>query len=82
MKDGGDGAPIGGEAALAGIVMAVGAGAAAVAWLANALSAYDIELAAGSIVLAGALTAALPAKAGDSFTASFCGLGSVSVRFV
>ena len=56
--------------------------AAAVAWLANALSAYDIELAAGSIVLAGALTAALPAKAGDSFTASFCGLGSVSVRFV
>ena len=35
MRDGGDGAPIGGEAALAGIVMAVGAGAAAVAWLAS-----------------------------------------------
>lgn len=35
MKDGGSGAPIGGEAALAGIVMAVGAGAAAVAWLAS-----------------------------------------------
>lgn len=56
--------------------------AAAVAWLANALSAYDIELKAGSIILAGALTAALPAKAGDSFTASFCGLGSVGVKFV
>lgn len=56
--------------------------AAAVAWLANALSAYGIELKAGSIVLAGALTAALPARAGDSFTASFCGLGSVGVRFV
>ena len=56
--------------------------AAAVAWLANALSAYDIELKAGSIVLAGALTAALPAQAGDSFTASFCGLGSVGVKFV
>ena len=35
MRDGGSGAPIGGEAALAGIVMAVGAGAAAVAWLAS-----------------------------------------------
>ena len=56
--------------------------AAAVAWLCNALSAYDIELKAGSIVLAGALTAALPAQAGDCFTASFCGLGSVSVKFV
>lgn len=56
--------------------------AAAVAWLGNALSAYDIELKAGSIVLAGALTAALPAAAGDCFTASFCGLGSVSIKFV
>ena len=56
--------------------------AAAVAWLGNALAAYDIELKAGSIVLAGALTAALPAQAGDCFTASFCGLGSVSVKFV
>lgn len=56
--------------------------AAAVAWLGNALSAYGIELKAGSIVLAGALTAALPARAGDLFTASFCGLGSVSVKFV
>ena len=50
--------------------------------VANALSAYDIELKAGSIVLAGALTAALPAAAGDCFTASFCGLGSVSIKFV
>jgi len=56
--------------------------AAAVAWLGNALSAYDIELKAGSIVLAGALTAALPAQAGDCFTASFTGMGSVSVKFV
>lgn len=56
--------------------------AAAVAWLGNALAAYDIALEAGSIVLAGALTAALPAAAGDCFTASFCGLGSVSVKFV
>ena len=56
--------------------------AAAVAWLANSLADFGIELPAGSIVLAGALTAAVPAQAGDVVTASFCGLGSVSVRFV
>lgn len=55
--------------------------AAAVAWLANKLGAFGIELAAGSIVMAGAVTAALPAKAGDVFTVSFQGMGSVSVRF-
>jgi 2-keto-4-pentenoate hydratase len=55
--------------------------AAAVAWLANQLSAYGIELKAGSIVLAGALTAALPVQAGDTIRASFSGLGSVSVKF-
>lgn len=55
--------------------------AAAVAWLANSLSGFGIELQAGSIVLAGALTAAVPAQAGDCFTASFYGLGSVGVRF-
>lgn len=72
-----------GELASSGTTAEVwGNPAAAVAWLANALSVYGIELKAGSIVLAGALTAALPAKAGDCFTASFCGLGSVGVRFV
>ncbi len=55
--------------------------AAAVAWLANALSTYDMGLKAGQIVMAGALTAALPAAAGDCLTASFYGMGSVSVRF-
>ncbi len=56
--------------------------AAAVAWLGNALAAYDVEIPAGSIVLAGALTAAVPVAAGDFVTASFTGLGSVSVKFV
>lgn len=55
--------------------------AAAVAWLANQLFQYGITLKAGSVVLSGALTAALPARAGDCFTASFYGLGSVSLRF-
>jgi len=56
--------------------------AASVAWLANKLSSFGIELKAGSIVMAGAVTAALPARAGDVFTVSFHGMGSVSVKFV
>ncbi len=56
--------------------------AAAVACLANMLTEFDIELKAGSIVMAGALTAAIPVKAGDAVTASFCGMGSVCARFV
>jgi 2-keto-4-pentenoate hydratase len=55
--------------------------AAAVAWLANKLSAFNIELKAGSIIMAGALTAAQPAKRGDSFTVSFYGMGSLTVKF-
>lgn len=55
--------------------------AVAVAWLANQLSAYGIELKKNSIVLAGALTAAVPVTAGDFVTASFQGMGSVEVKF-
>jgi 2-oxopent-4-enoate hydratase len=72
-----------------GDIAATGAGAAvlgnpaqAVAWLANTLSQYGITLKAGEFIMAGALTAALPIKAGDNFTASFDRLGGVSVRFV
>lgn len=56
--------------------------AAAVACLANMLAEFGIELKAGSIVMAGALTAAIPVAAGDSVTASFAGMGGVTVRFV
>lgn len=56
--------------------------AAAVACLANMLSEFGIELKAGSIVMAGALTAAVPVEVGDVVTASFQGMGSVSVKFV
>lgn len=55
--------------------------AAAVAWLANKLSQFDIEMKEGSIILAGAVTAAEVAKSGDSFTVSFQGMGSVTVKF-
>ena len=56
--------------------------AAAVACLANMLAEFDIALEAGSIVMAGALTAMVPVEAGDVMTASFQGMGSVTVRFV
>ena len=56
--------------------------AAAVACLANMLSEFDIELPAGSIVMAGALTGMVPVEAGDVITCSFTGMGSVTVKFV
>ena len=56
--------------------------AAAVACLANMLAEFGIELKAGSVVMAGALTAAVPVEAGDVVTASFQGMGSVTVKFV
>lgn len=72
-----------------GEVVSTGAGAAvwghpaaAVAWLANKLAAFDIALEAGEIILSGAITAAENASAGDVFTVSFYGLGSLSLKFV
>lgn len=69
-------------------VVATGAGAAAlgdpaaaVAWAANTLGALGVTMEAGAIVMTGALHASVPAVAGDSFTASFDGLGSLTVRF-
>ncbi|MDN5326372.1 MAG: 2-keto-4-pentenoate hydratase [Moorella sp. (in: firmicutes)] len=56
--------------------------AAAVAWLANKLAAFDIALEAGEIILSGAVTAAENADAGDVFTVSFYGLGSLSLKFI
>lgn len=55
--------------------------AAAVAWLANKLSEFNIELKEGNIVMAGAVTAALPAAKNDSFTVTFHTMGSVTVKF-
>lgn len=52
-----------------------------VAWLANKLSDYDVYLKAGEIILSGALSAAIPVKAGDSFKAEFSGIGIVEATF-
>jgi 2-keto-4-pentenoate hydratase len=72
-----------------GEVVATGAGAAvwghpaaSVAWLANCLSAYGIELKAGEVILSGAVTAALDAVAGDVFDVTFDRLGLVRLQFV
>jgi len=55
--------------------------AAAVAWLAYCLDQYGASLNAGDIVLSGALTAAVPAAAGDTFVCDFGAYGKVKVHF-
>ena len=70
-------------------VVGTGAGGAvlgspinALVWLANTLGARGIALEAGQVVLPGAICAMVPVAAGDTVTATFAGLGSVTARFV
>ncbi|MFE3828676.1 2-keto-4-pentenoate hydratase [Streptomyces sp. NPDC059092] len=70
-----------------GDLVATGAGAAAlgdpysvVAWLANTLGTRGVTLAAGQLVMTGALHAAVPMRAGDSFVAEFDRLGAVTLH--
>jgi 2-keto-4-pentenoate hydratase len=88
-------APGGRDLSLAGCVFrkngriaGTGAGAAvlgspwhAAAWLANTLTGRDAVLAAGSIILTGSITAAVPVTAGDAVTVTIDGLGSVTAVF-
>jgi 2-keto-4-pentenoate hydratase len=71
-----------------GRIVGTGAGAAvlgspwhAATWLANTLTARGTRLAAGSIVLTGSITAAVPVAAGDAFTVTIDGLGSATAVF-
>jgi 2-keto-4-pentenoate hydratase len=71
-----------------GRIAGTGAGAAvlgspwhAAAWLANTLTARGAELASGSIILTGSITAAVPVTAGDSVTVTIDGLGSATAVF-
>ncbi|MGB8408146.1 MAG: 2-keto-4-pentenoate hydratase [Mycobacterium sp.] len=71
-----------------GQVAFTGAGAAvlgspinALVWLANTLGALGVTLEAGSVVLPGSLTAALPVTQGSTITASFTEIGSVTACF-
>jgi 2-keto-4-pentenoate hydratase len=40
-----------------------------------------VVLEAGQVILPGSVTAAIPVGAGDTVTATFAGLGSVTARF-
>jgi 2-keto-4-pentenoate hydratase len=53
----------------------------AVAWLANALARYGVQMKEGHVILPGACTAAVPVSAGASFQARFKDLGDVEVAF-
>ncbi|KDE98236.1 2-keto-4-pentenoate hydratase [Mycolicibacterium aromaticivorans JS19b1 = JCM 16368] len=55
--------------------------ATAVAWLANSLSEFGTELAAGQFVMSGSFTTAAFVRSGDIASAAISGLGVVSVRF-
>ena len=54
----------------------------AVAWLANKLSEFGVELKAGESIISGSLIAAVVANAGDVFRATFDRIGTVKVKFI
>ncbi|WP_377639332.1 2-keto-4-pentenoate hydratase [Oryzobacter terrae] len=71
-----------------GQVVGTGAGGAvlgspvnSLVWLANTVGARGITLEEGDVVLPGAVCAMVPVAAGDTVTATFAGLGSVTARF-
>ncbi|MBX3092918.1 MAG: 2-keto-4-pentenoate hydratase [Cryobacterium sp.] len=71
-----------------GDIVTTGAGAAVLGhplngalFLANTLGSLGRALPAGSIVMAGALSASVPIAPGDTFVARFSSLGDLTVRF-
>lgn len=70
------------EATVSGRGAAVlGHPAEALAWLARTLAPFGEGIAAGEVVIPGAMAAAVPVRAGDWVGASFTILGEVSARF-
>lgn len=53
-----------------------------VAWLANKLAPYDVQLKAGQIILGGSFTRPVPARKGDSFHVDYGPMGTISCHFV
>jgi len=53
----------------------------AVAWLARKVASFGVRLNAGHVILPGSCTRAIDVAAGQTFTAEFTGLGSVSLTF-
>lgn len=73
---------------LNGEIISTGAGAAAmgspvnaIAWLANTLGAFGIELKAGELILSGSLVPLQAVAPGDSMQMEIGGIGQASVRF-
>jgi 2-oxo-3-hexenedioate decarboxylase len=56
--------------------------AEAVALLMKVLAGLGEDLPAGSFVMSGGITAAIPVQAGDHILARYQGLGSISTRFI
>jgi 2-oxopent-4-enoate/cis-2-oxohex-4-enoate hydratase len=54
---------------------------ASVAWLANTLGGYGVDLKAGEVILSGSLVPLEPAGAGDEFRLELAGVGSARVSF-
>lgn len=79
---------VGANLTVDGRLAATGAGGAvlgsplmALVWLANTLAASGRSLHAGDVVLPGSVTAAQPVTGGQSWSATFAGLGSVTTTF-
>ncbi len=53
----------------------------ALVWLANTVGARGVVLEEGQVILPGSVTASVPVGAGDTVTATFADLGSVTARF-
>jgi 2-keto-4-pentenoate hydratase len=71
-----------------GVLIDTGAGGAvlgspinALVWLANVLGERGVALEPGHVVLPGSITAAVPVAPGETLTATFAGIGSVTARF-
>lgn len=82
-------ATVAAELIVDGAVVDSGTGAAvlgdpanAIAWLANALAAFDVTLQPGQVLMPGSFTSAYFVHAGTTAGARFAGLGDVSVSFV
>jgi len=53
-----------------------------VAWLANKLAPYDVQLEPGQIILGGSFTRPVTASKGDTFHVDYGNMGCISCRFV
>ena len=55
--------------------------AAGIAWLARRLAPHDLAIEPGHIILSGSFTRAVTARVGDTFTADYGPMGTVSCHF-